>query len=230
MLAKSLWKMWASHRRAALQSLTGAIPPGQQAPTWEDVIKPVVGAIERLPDKKGKSGEPILEPHYKLVSIVHKLVRSRAIDTSKGVEVLANTFYSRNISAPGNYDEWESYILTVVKALRTADKSSWHHRIIARAAHILYDDGKELVQAHAAKHELTQTIFTKTMAVQVWKPEYERPGRHFVYTLRYTKFFIELLDTTDDKPNFEALARRVRRKYTDSISTPSCGRTYVCVT
>jgi hypothetical protein len=92
MLAKSLWKMWTSHRRAALQPLAGVIPPGQQAPTWEDVIKPAVGAIERLPDKKGKSGEPILEPHYKLVSIAHKLVTSRAIDTSKGVEVLENTF------------------------------------------------------------------------------------------------------------------------------------------
>lgn len=215
MLAKSLWKMWASNRAAALQSLASGMVLPERTPNWEDVVKPAIGAIERLPDKKGRSGEPILEPHYKLVSIVHKLVKGRAIDTSKGVEVLGSTFYSKNIGAPGNLEEWESYILAVIKALRTADKSSWHHRIIARSAHILHDDGKELLQAHAAKHELSQTIFTKTMAVQVWKPEYERPGRHFVYTLRYTRFFIDLLDTTGDKANFEALARRVRRKQTD---------------
>ena len=216
MLAKTLWKMWAENHDAALKAMSlGVAPPEQRGPSCEDLIKPVVGAIERLPDKKGKSGEPILEPHYKLISIVHKLVRCRAIDQSKGAEVLSNTFYSKNIGVPGSPDEWESYILAVVKALRSADKSSWHHRIIARSAHILYDDGKELIQAHAAKHELTQTIFTKTMAVQVWKPEYERPGRHFVYTLRYTKFFIDLLDRTADKANFEALARRVRRKQTD---------------
>ncbi|KAF2633972.1 transcriptional corepressor of histone-like protein genes [Macroventuria anomochaeta] len=216
MLAKSLWKMWtANHNAMVAAASSGTVPPDYTGPSWEEVIKPVVGAIERLPGKKGKSGEPILEPHYKLISIVHKLVQRRAIDHQKGAEVLSNTYYSKNIGPPENPDEWERYILTVIKALRTADKSSWHHRIIARSAHILYDDGKDLVQAHAAKHELTQTIFTKTMAVQVWKPEYERPGRHFVYTLRYTKFFIDLLDKTGDKANLEALARRVRRKQTD---------------
>jgi hypothetical protein len=66
--------------------------------------------------------------------------------------------------------------------------------------------------AMGAKHELTQQMFTKTMAVQVWKPEFERPGRHFVYTTRYVRFFIELLDKTSDTQNFEALARRIRRK------------------
>jgi tetratricopeptide (TPR) repeat protein len=216
MLAKSLWKMWAANHDAVIKALsTGFAPPEQRGPSWEDVIKPAVGAIERLPDKKGKSGEPILEPHYKLVSIVHKLVKRRAIDQTKGAELLSNTFYSKNTSIPETFDEWEGYILAVIKALRQADKSSWHHRIIARSAYILYDGGKDLLQAHAAKHELTQTIFTKTMAVQVWKPEYERPGRHFVYTLRYTKFFIDLLDFTADKVNFEALAKRVRRKQTD---------------
>ncbi|KAF3042437.1 Histone transcription regulator 3 [Didymella heteroderae] len=216
MLAKSLWKMWTANHDAVIKALSlGLAPPQQRGPSWEDVIKPAVGAIERLPDKKGKSGEPILEPHYKLVSIVHKLVKRRAIDQTKGAELLLNTFYSKNIGVPETLDEWEGYVLAAIKALRQADKSSWHHRIIARSAYILYDGGKDLIQAHAAKHELTQTIFTKTMAVQVWKPEYERPGRHFVYTLRYTKFFIDLLDFTADKVNFEALAKRVRRKQTD---------------
>ncbi|KAL1607138.1 Histone transcription regulator 3 [Nothophoma quercina] len=216
MLAKSLWKMWTANHDAALQAMsTGTAPLARNGPTWEEVINPIVGAIERLPDKKGKSGEPILEPHYKLVTIVHKLVKRRAIDHARGAELLSDTFYSQSIGHPSTYDEWERYILAVIKALRTADKSSWHHRIIARSAHILNDEGDNLVQALAAKHELTQTIFTKTMAVQVWKPEYERPGRHFVYTLRYTKFFIDLLDKTGDKANFEALAKRVRRKQTD---------------
>ncbi|KAJ4382473.1 Histone transcription regulator 3 [Didymella sp. IMI 355093] len=211
MLTKSLWKMWTANRDAIKPVSSGPA----RGPSWEDVIKAAVDAIERLPDKKGKSGEPVLEPHYKLVSIVHKLVKRRTIDQTKGAELLSNTFYSRNISAPETFDEWEGYILAVIKALRQADKSSWHHRIIARAAYILYDGGKDFIQAHAAKHELTQTIFTKTMSVQVWKPEYERPGRHFVYTLRYTKFFVDLLDFIADKANFESLARRVRRKHTD---------------
>lgn len=216
MLAKSLWKMWTANRAAFMTAISsGTAPPIQSGPSWEEVVNPVVGAIERLPDKKGRSGEPILEPHYKLISITHKLVQQTAINHQKGAELLSNTFYAKNAQPPETADDWERYMLVVIKALRTADKSSWHHRIIARSAHILNRDGVDPARAQAAKNELTQTIFTKTMAVQVWKPEYERPGRHFVYTLRYTKFFVDLLDRTGDKLSFEALARRVRRKQTD---------------
>lgn len=81
--------------------------------------------------------------------------------------------------------------------------------MMSQAAHVIYDDP---MAAHAAKHELTQQIFTKTMAIQVWKPEHERPGRHFVYTTRYTRFFLQLLVQLDDRPNLEVLARRVRKK------------------
>lgn len=66
--------------------------------------------------------------------------------------------------------------------------------------------------AMGAKHELTQQIFTKTMAIQVWKPENERPGRHFVYTTRYTRFFLRLCVQLNDRVSLEALAKRVRKK------------------
>ena len=216
MLAKCLWKMYRFHadevRRAASE---GRMPQTNGFSSWEEIIKAVVNAIDTVPEKKERGKEPILEPHYKLVSITHKLYRRNVINETKGVELLSATPYADNIGSPSNADEWETYILAVLKALRKADNSSWHHRIIARAAHVIYDDSNDVSVAQAAKHELTQQIFTKTMAVQVWKPEHERPGRHFVYTTRYTKFFINLLVQTNDQPNLEALARRVRRKQSD---------------
>jgi hypothetical protein len=217
MLGKCGWKMWSANEHEIHYSASiGAPPPPHRTnPTWEEVTDTIMTAIETLPDKKGRSSEPVLEPHYKLVSIVHKLFASGAIDFVKGVDLLSHTSYSKNVKTPENADDWERYILAVLKSLRSADKSSWHHRIIARAARIIYDDGRDAVMAHGAKHELTQQMFTKTMAVQVWKPENERPGRHFVYTTRYTRFFVDLLDLTGDKVNFEALAKRVRRKTAD---------------
>ncbi|KAH7088445.1 hypothetical protein FB567DRAFT_524401 [Paraphoma chrysanthemicola] len=218
MLGKCRWKMWAANDNELRYSASiGApLPPSYRGvPAWEDVTGAIITAIDTLPGKKGRSGEPVLEPHYKLVAITHKLFQRGAIDRAKGVELLKHTPFSHNVNEPENTDDWERYVLAVLKALRSADKSSWHHRIIARAAHIIYDGGKDTMMAHGAKHELTQQMFTKTMAVQVWKPENERPGRHFVYTTRYTKFFVELLDLTGDKTNFEALAKRVRRKAPD---------------
>lgn len=204
MLGKCLWKM-----HCADEGTHGTSQP----PSWEDVVDAFGWAIEMLPEKKDNRGrEPILEPHYKLVSIVNKLFQSKEINHEKGGELLQQTPYAQNITRPENPDDWERFVLSVLKALRSADKSGWHHRMTARTAHIVYDDSQDFITATAAKQELTQQMFTKTMAVQVWKPENERPGRHFVYTSRYTSFFVKLLIQTGDRTNLEALAKRVRKK------------------
>jgi len=216
MRGKCLWKIYCSNTDDAIAAAAeGALPPTRDGPTWEQVVDAIINAIETVPEKKARNGEPILEPHYKLVSITHKLFQRKAIDHEQGVLVLQHTPFSHNSKSPDGADDWERYILSVLKELRNADKASWHHRITARAAHVIYDDSTDMMVAHGAKHELTQQIFTKTMAVQVWKPEFERPGRHFVYTTRYTRFFVNLLDQTMDKANLELLAKRVRKKQTD---------------
>ena len=66
-----------------------------------------------------------------------------------------------------------------------------------------------------AKYEFNQQIFTKTMTIQVWKPDNERAGRHFVYTSRYVRFFTRLLYQLNDRSGLEALARRIRKKNGD---------------
>ena len=55
------------------------------------------------------------------------------------------------------------------------------------------------------------------MTIQVWKPENERPGRHFVYTARYVSFFVKLLVETNDRANLEALGKRMRKKAGDFV-------------
>jgi hypothetical protein len=213
MLGKCLWKMHRTEREATANSMGQERASFQKnPPSWEDVVDAFVSAIETLPGKKEKR-DPVLEPHYKLVSIVHKLVQFKEIGHEKGEEILQNTSYSANIGGPENADDWERYVLAVLKSLRGADKSGWHHRMTSRAAHTIYDEApNDTFVAQAAKLELSQQIFTKTMAVQVWKPEHERAGRHFVYTTRYTRFFIKLLVQLNDRINLEALAKRVRKR------------------
>ncbi|KAL5120628.1 Histone transcription regulator 3 [Pleosporales sp. CAS-2024a] len=217
MIGKCSWKMWmSSENEKQYFASIGSSPPALHTHiTWNTVTDAIISAIETLPSKKGRGGEPVLEPHYKLVSIVHKLVQYGVVTQTTAIDLLSHTSFSKNVPAPENAQDWERYILAVLKSLKSADKSSWHHRITARSAHIIYDQGKDSMLAQGAKHELMQQMFTKTMAVQVWKPENERPGRHFVYTTRYTKFFVDLLVLTEDKVNFEALAKRVRRKTAD---------------
>lgn len=145
------------------------------------------------------------------------------------------TPYSRKVPDVQDVEDWASYVLQVIKALRSADKANWHHRMVARvgfafrnptrgrlthfkAAHVIYDNNSNEAQAAVdAKHEITQQIFTKTMAIQVWKPDNERAGRHFVYTGRYVRFFVRLLYQLNDRSSLEALARRIRKKAGDFV-------------
>ncbi|KAK2783228.1 Histone transcription regulator 3 [Emmonsiellopsis sp. PD_33] len=207
MFSKCLWKMFGC---------SDAIR-GNNAPVEvDDILDSLTDAIEALPSKKDSRSEPILEPHFKLVSIVHKLVHRGSLKPEEASERLLVTPWAQKVTLKDG--EWKPYILEVLKNLRNADKSNWHHRIVARAAHVMYDDLRDDASAIAAKHELTQQIFTKTMTLQVWRPENERAGRHFVYTTRYVYFFVGLLDQLNDRVNMDMLIRRIRRKTTDYVN------------
>ena len=206
MLGKCLWKM-----RTAPGHLRGT---ARQIST-DEVITALAESVQALPirDNRHPDKEPILEPHHKLVSIIHKLVQRGDITPRQGCEYLTVTCYSKKISAVEELHDWSGYAFQLLKVLRDADKSGWHHRIVARAAHVIYDQGAgDIVAASNAKQQMMSQIFTKTMMIQVWRPEKERAGRHFVYTSRYVNFIIRLCVETKDRPNLEALAKQIRKK------------------
>ena len=70
MKGKCLWKMY-NHPNVA-QSDSPIVHA-------MDVICSIIRAIETLPKRKTEKQDPIFEPHYKLVSIVHKLVQKRRL-------------------------------------------------------------------------------------------------------------------------------------------------------
>lgn len=131
--------------------------------------------------------------------------------------------------------DWRRYTLEFLQILRNADKSNWHHRMIAKvclrslkflnkaypriqAAFIAFEEREhQQAAAQAAKDRFSQHILTKTMAIQIWKPEYERPGRHFVYTSRYLRFIVKLLEELGERPVLEILGKRVRKKQNEYI-------------
>ena len=214
MLGKVLWKMHSSRPD---------VRQNDRPPTAEAVLSAFTHVIDILPDKKDsrEKREPILEPHYKLVSVVHKMVIRGDLSLERARETLAQTPYARLVAFPQEMVGWVPYVLAILKNLRAADKSNWHHRMIARAANIVYKDPSLHAdnttaalrrRATDAKHELTQQMFTKTMVLQVWRPECERAGRHFVYTARYTRLFLGILERLNDRQSLDLLARRVRRR------------------
>ncbi|KAJ6083031.1 hypothetical protein N7467_007166 [Penicillium canescens] len=207
-LAKCLWKMYNSD---------DSLRTSSKRVEMQEVLDALFDAINALPQRRDSRSDPIFEPHFKLFSFVHKLVLRGKMTPAEGGKALLATPWARKVDVPENMDAWKSYMMEVLRKFKSADKSNWHHRMGVKAAHLVYDGQPNPAAAIAAKQELSQ-IFTKTLTIQVWRPEFERPGRHFVYTTRYVYFFVGLLDQLDDRASLDQLLRRVRKKQGDFLN------------
>ena len=77
MLGKVLWKM---------HNFGNNILNNSKRIGYQVVVDTIVRAIESCPDKRDSrhpDKDPILEPHYKLVSVVHKLRISKHISVGE---------------------------------------------------------------------------------------------------------------------------------------------------
>ena len=86
MLGKVLWKL---HNCA--DEVRGAVKRIDPQP----VIDAFVRAIETCPERRDSrhpEKEPILEPHYKLVSVVHKLVQSKRLSVCYPTSLLPHLY------------------------------------------------------------------------------------------------------------------------------------------
>lgn len=208
MLGKCLWKLLKEND-------VGGV-------SYVQVLGAFAKACEIAPHKDSRHPEkgPILEPHFKLLSTVHKLVYNcEFLTPEKGAIWLQKTSYTQKaeLKDPKGRREWLTFARQIIRNLRGADKANWHHRIMARAAQMAFEDTDQDVPAEAAILQLTPHIFTKTMVIQVWRTLFERAGRHFVYTTRYVKFFIRLLTTAGDRTSLEALGKKIRKKHAEFI-------------
>ncbi|KAH0494559.1 hypothetical protein TgHK011_001176 [Trichoderma gracile] len=221
MLAKCYWKMYQTPDEE-LDSKDRDTKIGINT-----VLKALKDAVQVAYNaRRSRHSDPILEPHYKIVSIVHKLVMRGDLPAKEGAQILSEQPFGvqfkpddvfASFSEPA---DWTEYIIPTLVKLKEKDKSNWQHRIVARHAKILFDESHEAqvsdkVAAQAAFGILRENMFTKTMVMNVWKCDAERPGRHHVFTEQYVRFMTNLLVVMADKTNLEQLLRRLRKKGAD---------------
>ncbi|KAK8078998.1 hypothetical protein PG994_002805 [Apiospora phragmitis] len=210
MRAKCIWKMYQK------PYTTLDHYDRQSRPTVEQLIRALEDCLGAAKPRSGT--DPILEPHYKIVSVVHKLVTRGDLDHQEAADILQRQPFAIKKGARveiNDAEDWEPFVIETLAHLKDKDKSNWQHRIIMRHARLLFDDtaeNPEVLQALSAFQVLQKTMFTKTMVMNVWKCDAERPGRHHVYTEQYVRFMVKLLVTLKDRTNFEALLRRIRKK------------------
>lgn len=172
----------------------------------EEVLDKYVEAIKYCPEKIGN--DHIFEPHHKLVSAACKYVLRDLLSPQQACEILDATPFTKKVEHVDDRENFVKYILEVLKKMRTADKPKWHHRMTNRAAQLKYNEQGDIAGARA---EISTLFSNKAAQLSIWRPENERPGRHFVFASQYTMFYVDLLEHLDDRATLEVLAKRVRR-------------------
>ncbi|KAK5996739.1 Histone transcription regulator 3-like protein [Cladobotryum mycophilum] len=221
MLAKCYWKMYQT-------------PVGQLDETDAKSrvnVKTILDTLQKSIKvahiaRKSRHSDPILEPHYKIITILHKLVTRGDMQAKEAATLLSTQPFGVPLNPDDIFasftevEDWEEYIIPNLIRLKEKDKSNWQHRIVARHARILFNE-KNMQKsdlkddAEAAFKILRENMFTKTMVMNVWKCDAERPGRHHVYTEQYVRLMITLLGIMSDRANLEQLLRRLRKKGAD---------------
>lgn len=222
MLAKCYWKM----HQTPVEQLDST--DQKAVVTSKLVLSTLKKSIEVATNaRKSRHSDPILEPHYKIASILHKMVIRGDMPAADAAAILSEQPFGVALHPDDHYasfaepEDWEEYIIRNLTKLREKDKSNWHHRIVMRHAKILYEEvyttqgGDKFVEAKAAFAILKENMFTKTMVMNVWKCDAERPGRHHVFTEQYVRFMTRLLLIMKDRTNLELLLRRLRKKGVD---------------
>jgi hypothetical protein len=219
MLSKCLWKMH--------QKPTEVLEPKDRKtlPTVKALVETLEKTIElvSLLPKPRHGQDPNLEPHYKIVSILHKLVTRKSLTVPEAVAILQRQPYAVQAGQQESIqstEDWNALVIENLRHLRDKDKSHWQHRIIMRNARIIYEPREDessdkVAEAQAAFAVLREHMITKTMAINVWKCDAERAGRHHVYTEQYVRYTVKLLTVIKDHVNMELLLRKIRKKGAD---------------
>ena len=139
MLSKCVWKMY--------QTPAEQLSPRERTtkPTVDDVVgvlEQSIQVVSSLP-KPRHGQDPILEPHYKIATVIHKIVRRGDMHEQAAADILQRQPYAIQRGAAVSVTsrtEWDEFIVKTLKHLRDKDKSNWQHRMIIRQARIHFDD------------------------------------------------------------------------------------------
>lgn len=169
-------------------------------------------SMHQLPSS---SGEQVLESHYMLVSSCYKCFKRKIFTIEEALQHLKsdNEFFERSDIEwqVTKRDDFYSLIIELLKVILSKDKKKWHHRPTYRIAQIKYNEFGDI---DGAMEEMSKLLALKSVnknVVNIWKPDHERPGKHFVYAYQYVMFYMNLLKEKNDYMPIGWMIKKLRR-------------------
>lgn len=158
-------------------------------------------------------GDLILEPSYKLFSLIYKYVKSGQIELQKALEFMHMDPMIKTVSDPAMISKDTIYICLVndLSRLMTLDKKGWYHKPSYRQAFIVLNEFNDLRKAKECMAKYFSLRLTTKTFLQMWKPENERAGKHFVYMHQYARFYITVLTRERDLSSLVCMFPKLRK-------------------
>lgn len=168
------------------------------------------------------SKDIVLEPQYALVNMCYKLLKNGEISANECLQIILENnnffvqpeeFWQVDTSVTEYYQNKEAYskIIILLRYILSQDKKKWQHRPKYRIARILYDDFGAVDQALSELFSYVSLKSVNKNLVNIWKPDFERPGKHFVYTYQYVVMCASLLFEKGDFNSLGKMCKKIRR-------------------
>ncbi|RLV94897.1 Histone transcription regulator 3 [Spathaspora sp. JA1] len=159
-----------------------------------------------------KSQDCIVEPHYALVSLVIKYFKQDLIDIKQAMGYLnQDPIIQLGIDSCDSREDFYKHVITALRKLDEFDKKNWQHKPKFRIGKILYQEFQDINGAIEEMSNFVSLKATNKSLISIWKPEHERPGKHFYYTFQYIQFYIELLNSKQDIISLITMLPKLRR-------------------
>lgn len=202
---KSNSNEWTSfYYLAKIQAKLGTEP--------DTVLKTMLKA-SALSTVQGIPSDPLLESAYKICTWVYKYVKNDKLSVKAGYEYLIKdpTLKIKDQEAPESKKDLYNIVVLCLKKLATMDKKGWYHKPSYRQAMIVHDEFDDFETAKKIMSKFFTLRSNNKTFIQMWKPEHERPGKHFVYMYQYTQLYIKLLRRELDLSSLVMLLPKLRR-------------------
>ncbi|KAK6460472.1 hypothetical protein DFJ63DRAFT_290729 [Scheffersomyces coipomensis] len=173
-----------------------------------------------LAEEYSSSSEHIIEPHYIICSFIYKYVKSDELSVEESLKFLQENpviMLSSDVSATSKI-EFYSVIIDALRKVDSYDKKNWHHKPNYRIAKILFEEFDKVEDAVEEMSSIISLKATSKTLVSIWKPEQERPGKHFYYTYQYSSLYITLLANKSDLISLISMLPKLRRSNSTMVS------------
>lgn len=167
----------------------------------------------KLCQAQGTTADPLLEASYKVVTLLYKYVKENKLSVEAAISYLKQEPLL-NMQLEGEFPDkllFYKAIISILQKLISLDKKAWYHKPCYRMALIEYDEFDDYKKAREIMNKFFSLKASNKTFLQMWKPENERPGKHFVYMFQYTQFYIKMLRRELDLSSLIQILPKLRK-------------------